>query len=117
MPLVATGAPLAARTTCGMGAVLHHHRLRPSYLDPPGLGIEFLGVAAVQHVERLVAMPLEVDRAMRMLVPVPGRRHEIGDQNALDLVAVLIALDRIADFARPEHAMRVLEGAVEPGID
>jgi hypothetical protein len=41
-------------------------------------------------------------------VPKPIRCHENGHADATDLVAVLIVLDRIANFAGPKDALEVL---------
>src|SRR5579872_5843886 len=92
-------------------------RLGSGNLYPSLLGIELLGVTAGQNVECVIGVLLEVDDALRILVGEPVRRHKVGDEHAADLIAVLVVLDRIANLASPEYALRILVGAVEPRIN
>src|SRR3954447_9516081 len=111
-----TAAALAARPLGGVRSVGCRHRTLPSHLNPAAMRVEFLRIAAAQDLERSATVLCEVQGAVRVLKPVPGRRHEISHQDALDLVAVLVALDRVADLAGPEHPVSVLVGAVDPRI-
>jgi hypothetical protein len=52
-------------------------------------------------------MPSEVDRTSGVLVCEPVRRDAIGHRSVADLVAVLVAFYRLANFARPKHALRI----------
>src|SRR3954447_11246875 len=111
-----TAAALAARPLDGVRSMGHRHRTLPGHLDPAAMRVEFLRIAAAQHLERSATVLFEVQGAVRVLKSVPGRRHEIGHQDALDLIAVLVALHRVADFAGPEHPVSILVGAVDPRI-
>src|SRR3954471_2289158 len=102
-----TAAALAARPLGGVRSVGCRHRTLPGHLNPAATRVEFLRIAAAQHLERTATVLFEVQGAVRVLESVPGRRHKIGHQDALDLVAVLVALDRVADLAGPEHPMSV----------
>ena len=74
-------------------------------------------ITARQDVERLVRVVLEVDGLAPVLVRVPVGCDEVGDEDTADLIAVLVAFDRVANLACPEDAFGILIGAVEPGID
>ena len=113
LPLPSTTFP--ARATRG-GGPLAVPCLGSSNLQPSLLGIEHLCVTASQDLECGAGMALEVDVALRMLVCKPIRRYEVRHQDATDLIAILVVLDRIADLTGPEDALRILVCTVEPWI-
>src|SRR5215470_12333279 len=51
-----------------------------------------------------------------MLVRKPSRCYEIRHEDITDLIAVLVAFDRVAHLSCPEDAFGILIGAVEPWI-
>src|SRR5271167_1838453 len=91
-------------------------RHRSGDLLPSRLWIELLCIAAGQDLERGVGVAFEVDVALRMLVPEPVRRYEVRHEDATNLVAVLVILDRVADLTGPKDSLRILVGAVQPRI-
>ena len=88
---------------CGLG---------PRNLLPSAAGIPLLRVAAAEYLEGHAGVPLEVDIAMGMLVCKPIRRDEVCHEDAVDLVAILVVLNRIADLARPEDAVGITAAVV-----
>src|SRR6516165_7511482 len=114
--LPAAGAPLAPRARGRLRSAQGARSLSAGDLNPALLRIELLCIAAAQHLECFVGVLPQVDGADRILMPEPVGCHEVGDQEAADLVSVVVGLDRIADLTCPERALWVLVGAVEPGI-
>src|SRR5579885_2690790 len=111
MPLACAALP--ARAVRGPRAPAFQ-RLGAGDLHPPLLRVELLRVAAAEHFESEVGIALEIDIALRVEMGEPGRRDEIGYQDSIDRIGVLVVLHRIADLGGPEHALRILVGAVEP---
>ena len=112
-----SGAAFATRADWCASAHGAAQGLGAGHLLPTFAGIEFLCVAAGEHLERRRGMMLIVDVAPGVLVSKPIGRHEVRDEYVAEGVAVLIILDRIADLSRPKHASRILIGTIEPGID
>ena len=90
-------------------------RLGAGDLHPSLLRVEFLRVAAAEDFECALSAVLKIDVALRILMREPIRRYEIRHKDAVDLIAILVIFDRIADLAGPEDALGILVCAIEPG--
>src|SRR5260370_14411196 len=114
-PLAHARTAFSAGTTRSMGLV-PHLCCRTVDLNPPMVGVELLRISASQNVKRFVRVALQVDAAIGMLMRVPVGGDEIRYEDVTDLVAVLVAFDRVADLSRPEDAFGILIGTVQPRI-
>src|SRR5690242_4717719 len=85
-------------------------------LNPSMDGVELLRISAGQNIKRFMRVGLQVDAAISMLMRVPVGRDEIRYEDVTDLVAVLVAFDGVTYLARPEDALGILIGAVQPRI-
>src|SRR5260370_9117374 len=114
-PLAHARTAFSAGTTRSMGLVAHLC-CRTVDLNPPMVGVELLRISASQNVKGFVRVALQVDAAVGMLMRVPVGRDEIRYEDVTDLVAVLVAFDRVAHFARPDDPFGILIGTVQPRI-
>src|SRR5260370_10319889 len=114
-PLAHARTAFSAGTTRSMGLV-PHLCCRTVDLNPPMVGVELLCISASQNVKGFVRVALQVDAAIGMLMRVPVGRDEIRYEDFTDLVAVLVAFDRVAHLAFPEDPFALLIGTVQPRI-
>src|SRR5438309_2726769 len=103
--LVHARTAFSARTTSSMGLV---PQLCCRAVDlNPSMPVELLRKSAGQNVKCFMRVALQVDAAIGVLMREPVGRDEIRYEDVADLVAVLVAFDRVADLARPENAFGI----------
>ena len=111
-----TNPSFSSRPIRGMGHSIAAPRHRASDLLPSCLWVELLGITARQNLEWSMGVTLEVDRALRVLVAEPVRGDEIGHEDAVNFIAILVVLNRVADLTSPKDTLRILVGTVQPRI-